>query len=500
MILRPERPGPEEARPMQDEHESTPAVIPPTGVPVVLLRWTLILSLAFLMSTLAGPQSFLSAGGFALGIFCATNVLLTAFDFVLGSWKRLAPALVGLDAVLVAMIIGACEPHATELFVLYAGIAALVALGDSVQRIVSAAVVLTAAAWMLALPQAGLNGVTEVATGLPAAGAEIGFGACLALYAGTVTLTARRRRRADQLVERENRELHTLLDILETVTSSLDLHRVMRTIVARVGEIVEVDRASLLLLDREPELGWVIASSESSAVDMLPLDLRKYPEVQQAIATNSTVVVDDAGRSPLMSPVHEQIRRVRADALLVIPLIFQEEMLGALLLRGKRGRKSFGPEEVRFCQLVASASVSALKNAMLYREVRLESEQHRSTSEKLGQILENSMQVIVTVDPEGKITEFNPSAESVLGWSREQMMGKPLSDLLEGAPGEGAPNGSPDLLARLRRAGRVVEEGTPVRRGDGNPVELDLTFTTVRNDLGEMVGAVCLGTDPSRLH
>ncbi len=457
--------------------------------PVTLLRWTFILATAFLMSVVGGPSSFLSAGGFALGLLCASNALMTGFDLSPLRWRRRTATLLAIDAALAAIILGSCGESAVVLLALLTGTVALIAAAEAPSRLVVTGSVLGAVAW-----SASLSGDTPWLRELPGGLATMGFAATSALYGGSVALASRRRWREEARVELENRELRTLLEILETVTSSLDLHRVMRSIVAKVGEVVDVDRASLLLLDRAPDLGWVMASSESSQVDMLPIDLRKYPEVQRAISTNAPVIVDDIDTNPMMSPVRDELRRAGVNSLLVIPLIFQEEILGALLIRAARRRQIFTSEEIRFCQLVGSASVSALKNGMLYREMRLESEQHRSTSEKLGRILENSMDVILTVGPDGRITEFNPSAESVLGWSRDEVVGRPVSELIPEADGHG------DLLARLRRSGTVVEEGRSLVSGDGSPVPLDLTITTVRNDLGEMVGAVCMGKDPNRLH
>jgi len=138
--------------------------------------------------------------------------------------------------------------------------------------------------------------------------------------------------------------------------------------------------------------------------------------------------------------------------------------------------------------------VSALKNAMLYRQVRMEADNHRSTAEKLRNILENSMEIILTTDPEGTITDFNRSAESTFGYSRDQVIGRPITELVA------TDMERRDFLAKLRRSGTILERSTAVRRSDGLRLTLDLTFAVVRNDLGEMVGAVCVGKDPGLSH
>src|SRR5262245_20374376 len=93
----------------------------------------------------------------------------------------------------------------------------------------------------------------------------------------------------------EMRELRALLEITDAVTSTPDLHRVMSLIVRRVGECVRADRCSILLVDEEHRDGFVLAASDRPELDMLEVDIRKYPEVLRAIETRESVVVEDVG-------------------------------------------------------------------------------------------------------------------------------------------------------------------------------------------------------------
>lgn len=456
---------------------------------LAILRWILFLSLTLLLSIESGPDAFASLGGVALGIFLLSNLAIQFFGSALINRPSFTLILATNDTILSALVIMTTGPDSAEILFLFAVVTLLAAMGRELTRIIGATLVVSLTyCWL------GMNYREPAGLALDSYLSRVLLLYCVAIYFGHLVVTTRQQRFALERAQRENRELRTILDILETVTTSLDIHHVMRTIVAKIGEVIDADRCSLLFLDRDPETGWVIASSESPEIDMLPLSLRKYPEVQRAIATGSIVLVDDIERNPLMEPVREHLRSGRFDSLLVIPLMFQEELLGALLIRAARRKTGFGPEEIQFCQLVAGASVSALKNAMLYREVQMQTEQHRSTIEQMRNIIENSMDIILTTDLEGRITEFNPMAENALGFRRDDMLGRPITELLSGQ------NEKRDILSRLRRAGTLQEESTAVSRIDGNSLTLDLTFAAVRNDLGEMVGAVCVGKDPSRVH
>jgi PAS domain S-box-containing protein len=103
-----------------------------------------------------------------------------------------------------------------------------------------------------------------------------------------------------------------------------------------------------------------------------------------------------------------------------------------------------------------------------------ESEVRKSEARKAA-MLESAIDAVVAIDHRGCITEFNPSAERVFGYSRAEVMGRPMADLLV----------PPSIRDRHRRAfahylttgettilGRVVE--ITAMRADGTefPVEL----------------------------
>ncbi len=54
----------------------------------------------------------------------------------------------------------------------------------------------------------------------------------------------------------------------------------------------------------------------------------------------------------------------------------------------------------------------------------------RESDARKGAILQAALDCIVTMDHEGRIGEFNPAAERTFGYSRAQVLGKPLVDLL----------------------------------------------------------------------
>jgi PAS domain S-box-containing protein len=57
-------------------------------------------------------------------------------------------------------------------------------------------------------------------------------------------------------------------------------------------------------------------------------------------------------------------------------------------------------------------------------------ERLRQSEERKAAILQTALDCIITMDHEGKVIEFNPAAEKMFGYRREQVIGRELSDLI----------------------------------------------------------------------
>jgi PAS domain S-box-containing protein len=284
---------------------------------------------------------------------------------------------------------------------------------------------------------------------------------------------------------RESGDLRALLEITEAVTGTLDVREVMRLIVHRVGDLVRAERCSILLVDERLRNCVVLVASDNPQVDMLEIDLTKYPEIQRAVETREPVVIQDVEHDPLVEPVRELLLQQGYRSLVVVPLVFAGKVLGTLFLRANRGRP-LTPAEIRFCRVTAAASANALKNALLYREVALEAARHRETGEKLRRVLDATPDMILATDTEGRLTEFNQVAEKLTGLPAEQAKGKTLATVL----------GRSDEVGWAPDMGR---EEMLLHRPDGAEVEISLISAPLAGPMGEPSGRVWIGRDVTEL-
>jgi PAS domain S-box-containing protein len=177
----------------------------------------------------------------------------------------------------------------------------------------------------------------------------------------------------------------------------------------------------------------------------------------------------------------------------------EEDMVLARLRQGKRIEHF---ETVR-CRkdgrlIEVSITVSPIRNAegiiigasKVARDIteRRETELLRA---RLAAIVDSSDDAIVSKTLEGVITSWNRGAERIFGYTAAEAIGRHISLIVpEDRRGE-----EEQVLARLRRGGRVDHFETRRRTKDGREVPISLTVSPIRDGNGIVVGASKVARD-----
>jgi PAS domain S-box-containing protein len=114
----------------------------------------------------------------------------------------------------------------------------------------------------------------------------------------------------------------------------------------------------------------------------------------------------------------------------------------------------------------------------------------RDTNQALNALIDSSPMAIVALDQERRVTRWNAAAESIFGWTAEEVLGKPYP--VVSAEGEGEHLSLFDKLM----GGEVLQSEEIARlRKDGSQVHLLLSAAALRNELGEVTGAMGVMAD-----
>jgi len=110
---------------------------------------------------------------------------------------------------------------------------------------------------------------------------------------------------------------------------------------------------------------------------------------------------------------------------------------------------------------------------------------------RLAAIVESSDDAIIGKDLNGIITDWNDGAARIYGYSAEQAIGKPISIL---APPE-RPDEILQIMERVRRGERIEHYETVRLTRTGKRIQVSLTVSPIRDEVGHIVGASAAARD-----
>ncbi len=307
--------------------------------------------------------------------------------------------------------------------------------------------------------------------------------------------------RADRMrkeLARKQRDAQLASELTRTLSSAVDFHEILFTVVRRIAEVVEIDRVSVAPTPYdEPDVGYVIAASDDHGVSNLKLSLTKYPEIQQVLQTKDVLTINDVTTHPVLDGVRESVAGV--SALSLIPIRWQDHVIGVLFLRTLEANHKLSRDQLEVCTIIANATGSALRNAHLmqklrhdHREAQAAQNQAEEEAEKerrfalelrkskdfLESLIDASVDAIVAADLNGTIILYNKGAERIYGYKPEEVVGKlPVARLYP----EGV---AKEVMRRIRSVeyggvGRLEGmHGAAVDR-DGNLIPISLSAAMI---------------------
>jgi GAF domain-containing protein/anti-sigma regulatory factor (Ser/Thr protein kinase) len=183
-------------------------------------------------------------------------------------------------------------------------------------------------------------------------------------------------------------QLTALGEVGQAISSTLDLEKVLKTIVARAVQLAELDAGWIYEFDERDERFHLRAAEhveeEILQVSRAPLRLGEGA-VGRAGATREPVVVEDVLDESYQSRVRELLIKSGSRALLAVPLLREDLLLGALVV-SRNSPGPFASEVVDLLKTFATQSAVAIQNARLFNETNEALEQQKAMAEVLAVI------------------------------------------------------------------------------------------------------------------
>ena len=217
----------------------------------------------------------------------------------------------------------------------------------------------------------------------------------------------------------------------------------------------------------------------------------------QCAIEKKRILLNDA--PPQFIAISSSLGEAPRVSIVVLPILFEGETKAVIELatvhRFTDGNLAFLDQlTVSIGAVFRTIEATMRTESLLEQSQRLTVQLQSRQSElqrTLAAVVESSDDAILSKDLNGIIATFNQRAERLYGYRGEEVVGKPVTILIP----PDRKHEAPEILARIRRGGRIEQYETVRRRKDGTLVDISLTVSPVKDDQGGIGGASEIARD-----
>ena len=165
----------------------------------------------------------------------------------------------------------------------------------------------------------------------------------------------------------------------------------------------------------------------------------------QVVTSHDLVQLD--GEAAIAAARHgARAGRPLPKSVLCVPMLRRGALAGVLYVENRLLSHAFPARRRGVLELLASQAAISIEIAQTRTRLQASEERYRA-------LLEAAPDAILTTDRHGTVILVNSQTEDLFGYSREELLGRPISSLLTVEPEEAEPGGSPIRREGIRRDG-----------------------------------------------
>lgn len=210
------------------------------------------------------------------------------------------------------------------------------------------------------------------------------------------------------IAARNQRGVAALLKATTSLAQSLDLDKTLRAVMDEARDLMQADRSTLFLLDREQNQLWSkIATADSHAVMEIRIPANKGIAGYVA-STGQTLNIPHAYEDPRFDPTTDRRTGYQTRNILCMPVFNSEGVLIGVTQLINKHQGSFNSSDEEFMRAFNIQAGIALENAQLFERVLLEKQYQKD-------MLQSLSDAVISTDMQGNIVTINDAALGLLG-------------------------------------------------------------------------------------
>ncbi len=215
------------------------------------------------------------------------------------------------------------------------------------------------------------------------------------------------------IAARNQRGVAALLKATSCLAQSLDLEKTLRAVMDEARDLMQADRSTLFLLDREQEQLW---SKVAAADGQTIIDIR-FP-ANKGIAgyvasTGQTLNIPNAYEDPRFDPTTDRRTGYHTRNILCMPVYNSEGALIGVTQLINKHQGNFTNSDEEFMRAFNIQAGIALENAQLFERVLLEKQYQKD-------MLQSLSDAVISTNMQGQIVTINDAALELLGCPKDE--------------------------------------------------------------------------------
>lgn len=355
-------------------------------VPVVLTRWVLVIGISYmLLYGSSGDLGPLWPHQVLVGALLVSNLLLQFLLWRGADWNKLRWSYTLGDVFIIPLVVSLLDTEGAQLYIVYflTLLAAFVLprLGPIAVLTLFGSFVYGSVLYMELGPAMFRD---------PGVMVRLPFLLGIAVYFGSVVQDAKDEQQRSTKVKQEARQiaerakhlvkeqyrLQALSEIgrLGLSGGRSDPGEVLFDIIQRVQKVVGVDRASLVIFERDGGHAYVAASGDDPSVEVRVIKLEEYPELQVSLQRGEITELYPGKPKELWKKVQEHLPPANPfRSFLIVPIQRGTRLMGAMYLRDVRTDRRYSEDDRNFCGTAAMMAAAFLHGQDMLEQLRTQS-------------------------------------------------------------------------------------------------------------------------------
>ncbi|MGA2987499.1 MAG: sensor domain-containing diguanylate cyclase [Terriglobia bacterium] len=171
-------------------------------------------------------------------------------------------------------------------------------------------------------------------------------------------------------LKRQVERLSLFHEVGKALFSTLDLQKILQTIMEKISDLLEPDTWSLLMLDEDTQELYFEIAIGAGAEKLRDVRLKLGEGVAGWVAQHGEpVLVEDTHNDPRFTHKVDDLTHTETRSIVCVPIKAHDHVLGVIELVNALGKPSFGADDIPILKSLADYAAIALENARYVQRI-----------------------------------------------------------------------------------------------------------------------------------